>query len=163
MSTTRAWAQVIVRGRAATHEGVRIERARKIHEDRYPELLSGDRGRLVVLGTETGGRWAPEALTILRNLAEAKSRSSPELLRRSAQVVCYQRWIRMPPVAAQTALVETLPRPSSPHLTELDGHTPDLSDVRACPAWTGSAPRSAGCRPGDPGRAAARTAGARSG
>ena len=32
-------------------------------------------------------------------------------------------------VAAQTALVETLLRPSSPHLTELDGHTPDLSDV----------------------------------
>ena len=32
-------------------------------------------------------------------------------------------------VAAQTALVETLLRPSSPHLTELDGNTPDLSDV----------------------------------
>ena len=73
--------------RAPTHDGVGIERARKIYEDRYLELPSGDRGRLVVLGTETGGRWAPEALTILRNLAEAKSRSSPELLRRSTQVV----------------------------------------------------------------------------
>ena len=123
-----------------------IERARKIHEDRYPELLTGDRGRLVVvLGTETGGRWAPEALTILRNLAEAKSRSAPELLRRSAQAVWYQRWIRMLSVATRTALVETLLRPSSPHLTELDGDTPDLSDVlcvdRECPAFSRLPPR----------------------
>ena len=95
--------------RAATHDGVGSERARQVHEDRYPELLSGDRGgRLVVLGTETGGCWAPEALTILRNLAEAfRRRASPELLRRWAKVVWYQRWIRMLSVAAQTALVET--------------------------------------------------------
>ena len=71
----------------------------------------------------------PEALTILRNVAEAKSRSAPELLRRSAQVVWYQRWIRMLSAAAQTALVETLLRPSSPHITELDGDTSDISDV----------------------------------
>ena len=32
-------------------------------------------------------------------------------------------------VAAQMALVETLLRHSSPHITELDGDTPDLSDV----------------------------------
>ena len=136
--------------RAATHDGAGIERARQLHEDRYPELLSGDRGRPVVLGTETGGRWAPEALTILRNLAEAKSRASPELLRRSAQVVWYQLLaaqtrLRMLSVAAQTALVETLLRPSSPHLTELDGHAPDLSNVlcvdRESPAFSRLPPR----------------------
>ena len=131
--------------RAATHDGVGIERARQLHEDRYPELLSGDRGRLVVLGTETGGRWAPEALTILRNLAEAKSRASPELLRRSAQVAWYQRWIRILSVAAQTALVETLLRPSSPHLSEQDGTPPDLSDVlcvdREAPSFSRLPPR----------------------
>ena len=111
---------------------------------RYPPAQVPS-ARLVVFSVETGGRWAPEALTILRNLAEAKSRSAPELLRRSAQVVWYQRWIRMLSFAAQTALVETLLRPSSPHLTELDGDTPDLSDVlcvdRESPAFSRLPPR----------------------
>ena len=48
-------------------------------------------------------------------------------------------------VATRTALVETLLRPSSPHLTELDGDTPDLSDVlcvdRECPAFSRLPPR----------------------
>ena len=32
-------------------------------------------------------------------------------------------------VAAQAAHVEAFLRPSSPHITELDGDTPDFSDV----------------------------------
>ena len=101
--------------------------------------------RRVVFSVETGGRWAPEALTILRNMAEAKSRASPELLRRSAQAAWYQRWIRMLSVAAQTALVETLLRPTSPHLSEQDGAPPDLSDVlcvdREAPSFSRLPPR----------------------
>ena len=131
--------------RAAEVDGVGIDRARRRHEETYPELAGGQRGRLVVLGTELGGRWAPEALNILRRLAEAKCRDSPALLRRSAQLAWYQRWIRMLSVAAQNALAETLLRPASPHLTELDGDTPDLSEVlcvdRECPAFSRLPPR----------------------
>ena len=90
--------------------------ARRAHQTTYPELVDGTRGRLVVLGTELGGRWAPEALALLRCLAEARSRSSPALLRRSAQLAWYQRWIRMLSVASQTSLAEALTRPVSPHL-----------------------------------------------
>jgi len=115
--------------RAADRDGVALARARRLHRTAYPELADGTRGRLVVLGTELGGRWAPEAITLLRCLAEAKSRSSPALLRRSAQLAWYQRWIRMLSVASQTALAEALTRPVSPHYTEMDGDTPDLSDI----------------------------------
>ena len=61
------------------------------------------------------------------------------------QLAWYQRWIRMLSVAAQNALAETLLRPASPHLTELDGDTPDLSEVlcvdRECPAFSRLPPR----------------------
>ena len=131
--------------RAASRDAVGIDRARANHEAIYPELVAGSRARLVVLGAEIGGRWAPEAIDILRSLADAKSRSSPLLLRRSAKLAWYQRWIRMLSVAAQTALAETLTSPSSPHLTELDGDPPDLSDVlcldRECPTFSRLPPR----------------------
>ena len=98
---------------------------------------------------------------LLEKQKKQKSRASPELLRRLAQVVWYQRWIRMLSVAAQTALVETLLRPSSPRLTELDGDTPDLSGGLGV---DGRAPRSAGVRRAFRVTGAARTAdGARSG
>ncbi len=48
-------------------------------------------------------------------------------------------------VAAQNALAETLLMPQSPHLTELDGDTPDLSEAwcidRECPAFSRLPPR----------------------
>lgn len=131
--------------RAADEDGVGIERARRSHAEVYPELVDRARARLVVLGTEVGGRWAPEALTILRGLAKVKSRASPEQLRRSARLAWCRRWIRMLSVAAQNALAETLTKPSSPHLTELDGDTPELSDVlcadRECLSFSRLPPR----------------------
>ena len=109
------------------------------------QTLAGSRARLVVLGAEIGGRWAPEAIDILRSLADAKCRSSPLLLRRSAKLAWYQRWIRMLSVAAQSALAETLKSPSSLHITELDRDSPDLSDVlcldRECPTLSRLPPR----------------------
>ncbi len=99
----------------------------------------------MVLGTELGGRWTHEALNVLRRLAEAKCRDSPALLRRSAQLAWYQRWIRTLSVAAQNAIAVTLLGPASPHVTELDGDTADSSEVlcvnRECPAFSRLPPR----------------------
>ncbi len=119
-------------GSAADVDGVGIARTRQRHEDTYPALVDGGRGRLVVLGTETGGRWLPEALQILRDrdLAKAKCRSSPDLLRSSAELAWwYTRCLRMLSVATQYALAVALLNPLSQHFTELDADTPDLSDV----------------------------------
>ena len=53
---------------AADHDGVAINRARQEHEHRYPELVAGERARLLVLGCEVGGRWAPEVHRVLASL-----------------------------------------------------------------------------------------------
>ena len=42
--------------------GIVASRARRDKENKYAELLQGDRCRLVVVGMETGGRWSTESL-----------------------------------------------------------------------------------------------------
>ena len=64
--------------------------------------------RLVVLGLEVGGRWSDEALDFLRQLAKAKSRRSPRLLRKSAQAAWTSRWLGLLSVAAHRAFATTL-------------------------------------------------------
>ena len=67
--------------RAADSDGVALARARGQHEDHYPELVDGERARLVVLGCEVGGRWAPEVGRMLASLVELKCKEAPSLLR----------------------------------------------------------------------------------
>ena len=78
-----------------------------------------------------GGRWDSEALDVLRELARAKSRVAPDLLRLTAALAWHRRWMCMLSVAAQTALAGALLAPCSPHLSEMDGEVPDLGDVLA--------------------------------
>ena len=70
------------RRRAADHNGVALEHARRRKAATYPEL-SGDMGRarLVVLAAEVGGRFSTEKAVFLNALAKAKSQSAPQLLR----------------------------------------------------------------------------------
>ena len=51
--------------------------ARRVKEEKYRELLAGDRCRLVVVGIETGGRWSPEAVEFVDMLAGARAREAP--------------------------------------------------------------------------------------
>ena len=64
--------------------GIVASRARQDKEHKNTELLQGDRCRLVVVGTETGGRWSTEALQFVAMLAAARAREAPRVLRRSA-------------------------------------------------------------------------------
>ena len=104
---------------AADHDGVAINRARAEHEETYPELVDGERARLLVLGCEVGGRWAPEVHKVLACLIEHKCEEAPALLRRSAALAWHRRWSSLLSVAAQTALAQTLSHPGSPHLDEI--------------------------------------------
>ena len=65
-------------------------------ERRRPEdpELSGEHGRarLVVLGTEVGGRWSKEAATFLSSLATAKARDAPFVLGGSVRAAWLCRW-----------------------------------------------------------------------
>ena len=89
--------------------------------------------RLVVLGCEVGGRWAPEALALVSCLAAHKTEEAPELLRRSASLAWHRRWSTMLSVAAQRALAEPLLAPGSPHLSEVVVAEPPLGELLAGP------------------------------
>ena len=59
-----------------------------------PELVAPwSRCRLVVIANEVGGRWSPEALAFLRQLAKAKARNEPPLMQRRAQQARKMRWL----------------------------------------------------------------------
>ena len=72
------------RPRCAGIDGVILEEAKSRKERPYPEL-SGRHGgtRLVVLAAEVCGRWSPDTVHFLAQLAKAKARHEPRVLRES--------------------------------------------------------------------------------
>ena len=91
--------------------------AKRAKERTYPELVAGEpphaeaqvgRCRLLVMAFEVGGRWSQETVDFLWLLAEYKAQSSPRLLRRSAQLPFYQRWIGLLACAVQGAYAASL-------------------------------------------------------
>ena len=67
---------------AATVNGGVCSRARADKEVRYTEPVEGDRCGLVVVALETGNRWSEEAVAFINDLAAAKAREAPPVLRR---------------------------------------------------------------------------------
>ena len=57
---------------------------------------------------EVGGRWSREAHTFVRDLALAKARSEPSLLRRRAALAWWARWRSVLAVAAARAFALSL-------------------------------------------------------
>ena len=121
---------------AAESDGVRLRAARKRKEVVYPELVDGDRGRLVVLGCEAGGRWAPEALRLLSRLAREHSKQAPAVLRHSARAAWHRRWMCAVSVAAQTALAASLAEPAALLSSCPTGGDIDPGEVMT--AWRGT-------------------------
>ena len=69
-----------------------VARGRGGQARRCPELLTGTRCHFFVMAFEVAGRWSPSAFTFLRNLAWYKSLSVHRVLRRSTQLLFFQRW-----------------------------------------------------------------------
>ena len=96
---------------------------------RYPELVNSDACRLVVLACETGGRWSSTCRALVRDLASAKARDAPEVLRGSLFYGWVSRWWALLSMAQQTALAASL---SEEHMGVLHGTAadePPLADV----------------------------------
>ena len=64
-------------------------------ERKYHELLTSERCQLVVVAVETGGKWNDEAMELIQNLTEVKSREAPPFLRGSAFHAWKRRWTKM--------------------------------------------------------------------
>ncbi len=114
---------------APASNGLRLRAARRRKEVVYPELVAGASGRLVLLGCEIGGRWAPEALELLRRLARQRCSQAPSLLRRAATFAWHRRWLCHLGVAAQTALAASLAEPTALLAAGPDASPPEADEV----------------------------------
>ena len=93
---------------AATTDGVAMRQAERRKQQRYPELLQGNYGKLVVLASETGGRWNSQAQRLVGVFAKQKARAAPTLLRKSARAAWSNRWWGLLSIATQASLAATL-------------------------------------------------------
>ena len=80
---------------------------------------------------ETGGRFSPETLSFLRQLALARARASPSFLQEAAAHAFQRRWARLLSVAAASAFAASLLLERGALAAEpaLDGEEPWLGDV----------------------------------
>jgi len=92
-----------------------LRAARKAKERTYPELVRGNRCRLVVLAIEVGGKWGHEAAEFLRLLVQARNRSVPYVLRTAAIQASIARWSAHP---CGTSAVCSQPHPTRPSKPE---------------------------------------------
>ena len=108
---------------AAAEDGAMCSRGRADKERKYAELLTGDRCRLVVVALETGGRWSNEAIQFIDDLAAARAREAPPVMRRSAFLAWKRRWSRMIGISCARAFANSLAAvATAPHtLAGVDG------------------------------------------
>ncbi len=127
--------------RADTEDGTRLRVARGRKETKYHELLQARRCRLVVLAMEVGGRWSEEATRFVQQLAKAKARTVPVLLRSSTQAAFFHRWTGLLDVAAQRAFAATFLELPVDGAEAVDGELPDLGEVLSHARLVGSPER----------------------
>ena len=106
-----------------------LRAARQAKERTYPELVRGNRCRLVVLAMEVGGKWSHEAAEFLRLLAQARSRSVPHVLRTAAIQASIARWSALLTHAAQAPFAASLILQDPASQSSTDGNTPPLSTL----------------------------------
>ena len=123
---------------ASVEDGVALTAARRRKEHRYPELVGPrSRARLVVVGVEVQGRWSDETKLLVSQLARAKARQEPWLLRRRVEQAWRMRWGSLIACAVARAVALSLlelPR------TGADGDTPAACDVERDFIHVGLAP-----------------------
>jgi hypothetical protein len=109
-------------GRQAGSPALRA--ARQAKERTYPELVRGNRCRLVVSAMEVGGRWSHEAAEFLRLLAQARSRSVPHIFRSAAVQASIARWSALRTHAARAPFAASFVLQDPTTHTSRDGNTP---------------------------------------
>ena len=88
---------------ADDYDGVAIERGIAAKHSTYPELVSSDRVKFLVLACEEGGRWSPDVYRVVKHLVDLKTAPLHSLLRRSGADQKVRSWRR--PSPAGTSMV----------------------------------------------------------
>ena len=92
----------------ANTDGAALTAARRRKERTYSELVGRGRARLVVSTGEVGGRWSTETMSFLSQLAKAKTRHEPRILRRRVQQAWRSRWQAILSCAVAKAFARSL-------------------------------------------------------
>ena len=97
------------RPRTANEDGVVLAIARQRKERTCPELVGPRaRARLVVLAGEVAGRWSEETRSFVSQLAKARGRKEPAILRRRAEQAWRMRWMSILGCSAAKAFASSL-------------------------------------------------------
>ena len=111
--------------------GATLRTAISKKHSKYSDISRSGAAAFVVLGCEEYGRWCDEAVSLFKELAAAKAREAPPVLRAAAKAAWLNRWWAMASVGVQRAVAEAqlceggadlLPAPSAlsgPTLTDL--------------------------------------------
>ena len=105
-------------------DGAALRTAERRKEATYPELRSEGPQRLVVLGSEVGGRFNSDAHGLLRDLVRVRACRAPPALRAAAASGWTRRWWSILSVAVQQAVTSTAlgrPWPLPPHAARATG------------------------------------------
>ena len=93
----------------------------------YSDLVASDRCQFIVLAAGTGGRWSPDLVWFMRELAKFRAESEPAILRRSMEAAFLRRWWSLLSVALHGSIAAAL----DPSVDVADGLFPiaDAIDV----------------------------------
>ena len=111
--------------------GAALRVAERAKARAYPELASGRRCRLVVLGIEVGGRWSLQAAEFVRLLARSKARAALPAQRAACTAAFVLRWSALLAFAAARTFAASLLSLPLSGTANVDGDMPLLSDVLA--------------------------------
>ena len=89
-------------------DGHAAQAAQDMKHRRYADVDASNAGALIVLGCEVYGRWCPDALSLVKELAYLKACSSPAYLRASVRAAWFNRWWSLASVGTQAAIAESL-------------------------------------------------------
>ena len=92
---------------AAVVDGAALKIAERRKRATYPELERGGPQKLVVLGSEVGGRWNEQARRFVQDLVRLKGHRAPPALRAAGSGAWARRWWSMLSVAVQQAVAST--------------------------------------------------------
>ena len=121
----------MARAGCLTVDGGAVEAAaRHCHTVDYPEVARSNTGRLYCLGVEVFGRWAQEALALVRDLARERVAGLPARVRLGTHQRLLRRWWGLLGMATQRAVARAVLQGSGADLAEtLVERPPGVADL----------------------------------
>jgi len=124
---------------ADVEDGVALRGAIRRKHVTYHELLTSRRCHLLVAAIEVGGRWAEEPYQFIVQMARAKARAAPAVLRTALTNAWVRRWTGMITYAAMDAYAASLLESVMASTLATDGVEPALGQLLH-PALAGDQP-----------------------